>query len=75
MVEETIKLKAKELENKYNMNYYEALQRFMLERVLERISVSKYQDNIIYFKENLTKSQWIKKRGISVNRMKNIKLT
>ena len=31
MVEETIKLKAKELENKYNMNYYEALQRFMLE--------------------------------------------
>ena len=47
MVEETIKLKAKELENKYNMNYYEALQRFMLERVLERISVSKYQDNFI----------------------------
>ena len=47
MVEETIKLKAKELENKYNMNYYEALQRFMLERVLERISVSKYQENFI----------------------------
>lgn len=47
MVEETIKLKAKELENKYNMNYYESLQRFMLERVLERISVSKYQDNFI----------------------------
>lgn len=47
MVEETIKLKAKELENKYNMNYYEALQRFMLERILERISVSKYQDNFI----------------------------
>ena len=35
------------MENKYNMNYYEALQRFMLERVLERISVSKYQDNFI----------------------------
>lgn len=47
MVEETIKLKAKELENKYNLNYYEALQRFMLERILERISVSKYQDNFI----------------------------
>lgn len=47
MVEEKIKLKAKELEDKYNLNYYETLQRFMFERILERISVSKYQDNFI----------------------------
>lgn len=47
MVEEKIKLKAKELENKYNLNYYESLQRFMFERILERISVSEYQDNFI----------------------------
>lgn len=47
MVEEVIKLKAKELEDKYNINYYESLQRFMFERILERISVSKYQDNFI----------------------------
>ena len=43
MVEEKIKLKAKELEDKYNINYYESLQRFMF----ERISVSEYQDNFI----------------------------
>ena len=47
MVEEKIKLKAKELEDKYNLNYYESLQRFMLERILERISASEYQDNFI----------------------------
>ena len=47
MVEEKIKLKAKELEEKYNINYYESLQRFMFERILERISVSQYQDNFI----------------------------
>lgn len=47
MVEEKIKLKAKELEDKYNLNYYESLQRFMFERILERISISKYQDNFI----------------------------
>ena len=47
MVEEKIKLKAKELEDKYNINYYESLQRFMFERILERISVSEYQDNFI----------------------------
>jgi predicted nucleotidyltransferase component of viral defense system len=47
MVEEKIKLKAKELEEKYNLNYYESLQRFMFERILERISVSEYQDNFI----------------------------
>lgn len=42
-----IKRLAKEIENKYDLNYYEILQRYMFERVLERISVSKYQDNII----------------------------
>ena len=47
MVEEKIKLKAKELEDKYNLNYYESLQRFMFERILERISASEYQDNFI----------------------------
>lgn len=39
--------KSKELENKYNLTHYELLQRFMFERILERISVSKYQDNFI----------------------------
>ncbi len=38
---------AKEMENKYDLNYYEILQRYMFERVLERISVSNYQDNFI----------------------------
>ena len=42
-----IKRLAKEIENKYDFNYYEILQRYMFERVLERISVSKYQDNFI----------------------------
>lgn len=35
------------MENKYALNYYEILQRYMFERVLERISVSRYQDNFI----------------------------
>ena len=35
------------MENKYDLNYYEILQRYMFERVLERISVSNYQDNFI----------------------------
>ena len=39
--------KAKELEEKYNIKYYEALQRFMFERILVRISMSKYKDNFI----------------------------
>ena len=47
MVEEKIKLKVQELEDKYKLNYYESLQRFMFERILERISVSEYQDNFI----------------------------
>lgn len=42
-----IKRLAKEIENKYDLNYYEILQRYMFEKVLERISVSKYQDNFI----------------------------
>lgn len=42
-----IKRLAKEIENKYDLNYYEILQRYMFERVLERISTSKYQDNFI----------------------------
>ena len=42
-----IKILAKEIENKYDLNYYEILQRYMFERVLERIVVSKYQDNFI----------------------------
>ena len=44
---EDIKFKVKQLEKKYNMNYYELLQRYMFERILERISISKYQDNFI----------------------------
>ena len=39
--------KIKEIEKKYNLEHYEALQRFMFERILERVSVSKYQDNFI----------------------------
>lgn len=42
-----IKRLAKEIENTYDLNYYEILQRYMFERVLERISVSNYQDNFI----------------------------
>ena len=42
-----IKRKAKEIENKYELNYYEILQRYMFERILERISVSNYHDNFI----------------------------
>lgn len=42
-----IKRLAKDMENKYDLNYYEILQRYMFERVLERISISKYQDNFI----------------------------
>jgi len=42
-----IESKAKELSQKNNTDYYEMLQRFMFERILERISVSKYNDNFI----------------------------
>ena len=42
-----IKEKAKDIEKNSNLNHYEVLQRYMFERILERISVSKYQDNFI----------------------------
>ena len=42
-----LKEKSKELERKYKLNHYELLQRFMFERILERISCSKYQENFI----------------------------
>lgn len=42
-----IELKAKKLSHERNIDYYELLQRFMFERILERISVSKYNDNFI----------------------------
>jgi len=42
-----IKEKAKIIEKEHNLKYYEILQRFMFERILERISVSKYQNNFI----------------------------
>lgn len=42
-----LKEKSKEIERKYKLNHYELLQRFMFERILERISLSKYQENFI----------------------------
>ncbi|MBO5183121.1 MAG: nucleotidyl transferase AbiEii/AbiGii toxin family protein [Bacilli bacterium] len=42
-----IKEKAKIIEKEHNLNHYEILQRYMFERILERISVSKYRDNFI----------------------------
>ena len=42
-----IKEKAKDIEKTHNLNHYEILQRYMFERILERISISKYQDNFI----------------------------
>lgn len=42
-----IKEKAKIILKKSNLNYYELLQRYMFERILERISISKYNDNFI----------------------------
>ena len=42
-----IEAKAKELSSIKKLDYYELLQRFMFERILERISVSKYNDNFI----------------------------
>ena len=37
----------RKISKKYNLSYYEVLQRFMFERVLERISASRYQNNFI----------------------------
>ncbi len=42
-----IKSKSKIIEENHNLTHYEVLQRFMFERILERISVSNYQDNFI----------------------------
>ena len=42
-----LKEKSKKLEKKYKITYYETLQRFMFERMLERISKSKYNENFI----------------------------
>lgn len=42
-----LKRLAKDIENEYDLNYYEILQRYMFERILERISVSNYHDNFI----------------------------
>lgn len=42
-----IESKAKYLSRIKNIDYYELLQRFMFERILERISVSKYNNNFI----------------------------
>ena len=39
------KEKIKNIENEYNLTHYEVLQRFMFERILERISISKYKNN------------------------------
>lgn len=42
-----IENKAKELSHGKNIDYYELLQRFMFERILERVSMSNYNDNFI----------------------------
>ncbi len=42
-----IKEKVKDIEKTHNLSHYEILQRYMFERILERISVSKYQNNFI----------------------------
>lgn len=39
------KNKIKSVEEEYDLNHYEVLQRFMFERILERISISKYNSN------------------------------
>ena len=41
------KNKIKSVEEEYDLNHYEVLQRFMFERILERISISKYNSNLI----------------------------
>ena len=45
--EENFKNKTKELSKKLNITIYEVYQKYMFERILERISVSKYKDNFI----------------------------
>lgn len=41
------KNKIKKAEEENNLNHYEVLQRYMFERILERISISKYNSNFI----------------------------
>lgn len=41
------KNKIKSVEEEYDLNHYEVLQRFIFERILERISISKYNSNFI----------------------------
>ena len=45
--EELFHIKAKEISKELNLSIYETYQKFMFEKLLERISVSKYQDNFI----------------------------
>lgn len=45
--EEIFKDKVKEYSKKFNINSYEVYQKYMFERILERISVSNYRDNFI----------------------------
>ncbi len=45
--EELFHIKAKEISKEINLSIYETYQKFMFEKLLERISVSKYQDNFI----------------------------
>lgn len=49
MVKSTTEIKriAKIIEKEHKLNYYEILQRYMFERILERISLSNYKDNFI----------------------------
>lgn len=44
---ELFHIKAKEISKELNLSIYETYQKFMFEKLLERISVSKYQDNFI----------------------------
>ncbi len=48
-----LKQKSKELERKYQLNHYELLQRFMFERILERIYANdiKFEEIIKELKE------------------------
>ena len=45
--EEQFHIRAKEISKELNLSIYETYQKFMFEKLLERISVSKYQDNFI----------------------------
>ena len=51
-----LKQKSKELERKYQLNHYELLQRFMFERILERIYANdiKFEEIIKELKEYIS---------------------